>query len=319
MLRNLPLFPPSASSVASEVDLLFLFLVAVSVFFVVLIAALVVVFAVAYRRRHAAEVGHDIHGSLVLELTWTVIPLGLTLVMFAWGASLFFRIARPPSDAMDVYVVGKQWMWKIQHPSGVREINELHVPVGRPVRLTLGSEDVIHDFSIPAFRVKMDVVPGRLTTLWFTATEVGTYHLFCSQYCGTKHSGMIGQVIAMTPQDYEEWLTAGRPIATAVDTGERLFADFQCSTCHKADGSGRGPSLVGLFGSRVTLADGRTVIADDNYVRESIMSSQAKVVRGFQPIMPAFQGQITEENLLQIMAYIKTLQAPAPKPPAAIK
>jgi cytochrome c oxidase subunit 2 len=194
----------------------------------------------------------------------------------------------------------------------VREINELHVPIDRNVRLTMGSEDVIHDFSIPAFRVKMDVVPGKLTTLWFRATVPGTYHLFCAEYCGTKHSGMIGQVIAMVPQDYEAWLAGGRPTGTAVENGERLFTEHACVTCHKQDPTGRGPSLHGLFGSRVALADGRTVVADENYLRESIMSSQAKVVQGYQPIMPAFQGTISEENLLQLIAYIKTLKPVAP-------
>src|ERR1017187_736623 len=311
MLSNLPLFPPSASSVSQEVDLLYLFLIAVSAFFTVLIAAMVVGFAVKYRRRHADEVGVPIHGSLALELLWTIIPLLLTLVMFVWGAELFFKIARPPANAMDIYVVGKQWMWKVQHPDGVREINEMHVPIGRPIRLTLGSEDVIHDFSIPAFRVKMDVVPGKVTTLWFTATVPGTYHLFCMQYCGTKHSGMIGSVIAMQPVDYEAWLAGGRASGSPVQNGEKLFADLSCITCHKSDSTGRGPSLLGVYGSTVTLADGRKVVADENYLRESIVNSQAKVVQGFQPIMPVFQGMVSEENLMQLIAYLKTLKAPA--------
>jgi cytochrome c oxidase subunit 2 len=289
--------------------MLYLFLISVTVFFTVLVAALVVVFALKYKRKHPDEVGHPIHGSITLELLWTFIPLGLTLVMFAWGAQLYFHIARPPRDAMEMYVVGKQWMWKIQHPEGVREINELHVPVGKPVRLYLGSEDVIHDFFVPAFRVKMDAVPGRMTSLWFTATEVGTYHIFCAQYCGTKHSGMIGSVIVMPPQDYEAWLAGGRANGSAVQNGEKLFSDLACITCHKADSTGRGPSLIGVFGSTVTLADGRTVVADENYIRESIMNSQAKVVQGYQPIMPVFQGMVSEENLMQLLAYVKSLKA----------
>jgi cytochrome c oxidase subunit II len=313
MSSSFPLFPPSASSVSTEFDLLFFFLVAVSAFFVVLIAALIVVFAIKYRRRHPGEVGADIHGSLALELTWTIIPLALTMVMFVWGADLFFRVARPPRDAMDVYVVGKQWMWKIQHPEGVREINELHVPMGRDVRITLGSEDVIHDFYIPAFRVKMDAVPGKWTTLWFRATKVGTYHIFCAQYCGTRHSGMIGQVIVMEPRDYAAWLAGGRSTASAVQTGEQLFTSLSCITCHKATATSRGPALLGLFGSTVTLSDGRTVIADDNYLRESIMNSQAKIVQGYQPIMPTFQGSVSEEQLLELIAYIKTLKPAAPQ------
>jgi cytochrome c oxidase subunit 2 len=210
---------------------------------------------------------------------------------------------------MEIYVVGKQWMWKVQHPEGVREINELHVPIDRNIRLTMGSEDVIHDFSIPAFRVKMDVVPGKLTTMWFKATVPGTYHLFCAEYCGTKHSGMIGQVIAMTPQDYEAWLAGGRSASgTPAQNGERLFTEHACVTCHKRDSTGRGPTLYGLYGSKVALADGRTAIADDNYLRESIMNSQMRVVQGYQPIMPAFQGMLSEENLMQLIAYIKTLK-----------
>jgi cytochrome c oxidase subunit 2 len=311
-----PLFPPSASTVAVEMDLLYAFIVAVCAFFTVLVAALVVYFTVKYRRRNPDDVGADIHGSLSLELTWTFIPFVLSLVMFAWGASLFFRLATPPANAMELFVVGKQWMWKVQHPEGVREINEMHVPIGRPVRITLGSEDVLHDYSIPAFRVKMDAVPGKLTTLWFEATVPGRYHIFCAEYCGTKHSGMIGEVIAMQPQDYEVWLAGGRSTGTAAQNGERLFSDLACITCHKADSTGRGPSLLGVFGSQVELTDGRKVTADENYLRESIMNSQAKIVKGYQGIMPAFQGMVSEENLMQLIAYIRTLK---PAEPAAAK
>jgi cytochrome c oxidase subunit 2 len=307
-----PLFPPSASTVAVEMDLLYGFIVAVCAFFTVLVAALVVFFTVKYRRRSPDDVGADIHGSLSLELTWTFIPLVLSMVMFGWGASLFFRLATPPANAMELFVVGKQWMWKVQHPEGVREINEMHVPIGRPVRITLGSEDVLHDYSIPAFRVKMDVVPGKLTTLWFQATTPGRYHIFCAEYCGTKHSGMIGEVIAMQPQDYEAWLAGGRSTGTAAQNGERLFSELTCITCHKADSSGRGPSLLGVFGSQVQLTDGRTITADENYLRESIMNSQAKIVKGYQPLMPAFQGMVSEENLMQLIAYIRTLKPAEP-------
>jgi cytochrome c oxidase subunit 2 len=303
-----PLFPPNASSVATEMDLLYLFIVAVCAFFTVVVAALVVFFTLKYRRRSADAVGADIHGSLVLELAWTFIPFVLAMAMFGWGADLFFRLSRPPADAMDIFVVGKQWMWKVQHPDGVREINEMHVPINRNIRITLGSEDVLHDYSIPAFRVKMDAVPGKWTTMWFKATVPGTYHIFCAEYCGTKHSGMIGQVVAMTEQDYEMWLAGGRTTGTPVQNGERLFTDLACITCHKADTTGRGPSLVGLVGNKVPLADGREIVADENYLRESIMNSQAKVVRGYQPIMPAFQGLVSEEQLMQLVAYLKTLK-----------
>ena len=307
-----PLFPPNASTVATEMDALYFFIVAVCTFFAVLVTALVVFFTLRFKRRAPDEVGADIHGSLVLELTWTFIPFVLAMVMFGWGARLFFDLARPPRDAMEIFVVGKQWMWKVQHPDGTREINQLHVPIGRPVRITLGSEDVLHDFSLPAFRVKMDAVPGKLTTLWFEATTPGTYHMFCAEYCGTKHSGMIGEVIVMQPHDYEAWLAGGRTTGTPVENGARLFTDLACITCHKTDSTGRGPSLLGVFGSTVELTDGRTVVADENYLRESIMNSQAKVVKGYQPIMPAFQGLVSEENILQLIAYIKTLKPAAP-------
>jgi cytochrome c oxidase subunit 2 len=313
MESTFPLFPPNASTTATEMDLLYLFIVSVCAFFAVLVVVLVAAFTIKYRRRHPDDVGADIHGSLALELTWTFIPFVLAMVMFVWGAQVFFNLSRPPRNAMDLFVVGKQWMWKVQHPEGVREINEMHVPIGRPVRITLGSEDVLHDYSIPAFRVKMDAVPGKWTTMWFEATTPGEYHIFCAEYCGTKHSGMIGRVIAMLPQDYEAWLAGGRSTGSAVENGERLFTDLACITCHRGDATGRGPSLAGVFGSTVTLADGRRVVADDNYLRESIMNSQAKVVQGYQPIMPAFQGMVSEENLMQLIAYIKTLKPASPE------
>jgi len=308
MSNGIPLLPPSASSVSTEMDLLYFFLTGVTAFFVVLVAALVVFFTIRYRRRSPDEVGADIHGSLVLELTWTIIPLLLSMVMFGWGASLFFRLSRPPADSMEIYVVGKQWMWKVQHPEGVREINQLHVPIDRNVRITLGSEDVIHDYGIPAFRVKMDAVPGKLTTMWFRATKVGEYHIYCNQYCGLRHSAMVGEVIAMEPQAYEAWLAGGGTIASAAPSGETLFREYGCASCHLLDSTGRGPSLANVAGSQVKLNTGATVTADDNYLRESIMNSQAKVVAGYQPIMPPFQGVINEENLMSLIAYIKTLK-----------
>jgi cytochrome c oxidase subunit 2 len=300
-------------------DLLYAFITAISAFFTVLVAVLVLVFAIKFRRRHPDEVGADIHGSLVLELTWTFIPFVLAMVMFFWGADLFFRLARPPVDAMEIFVVGKQWMWKVQHPNGRREINTMHVPLGRNVRITLGSEDVIHDYSIPAFRVKMDAVPGKLTTLWFKATKVGTYQIFCAEFCGTKHSGMIGEVTVLEPQAYEAWLSGdtGGPAVPPAQAGEKLFGELGCVTCHRAEGGGVGPALQGVYGSRVPLTDGRQVTADDNYIRESIMIPTAKVVQGFQPVMPPYQGLATEEQVLQLIAYIKSLQTAGGAAPAA--
>jgi cytochrome c oxidase subunit 2 len=315
------LLPPNASSVATEMDLLYAFITAISAFFVVLVAALVVVFAIKFHRRHPDEVGEDIHGSLALELTWTFIPFVLAMAMFVWGADLFFRLARPPVDAMEIFVVGKQWMWKVQHPEGVREINELHVPVDRNIRLTMGSEDVLHDFSIPAFRVKMDVVPGRVTTMWFRPTAVGEYHLFCAEFCGTRHSGMIGRVVVMTPQDYQAWLAGGAATESPAQAGERLFAQYGCVTCHAAGAGARGPALAGVPGSQVTLTDGSRVLADDNYLRESIMVPAARIVQGYQPLMPTFQGALSEEQVQQLIAYIKTLGPPgtaAEAPPGGV-
>jgi cytochrome c oxidase subunit 2 len=307
MFTNLPLFPHQASTMAAQVDALYFFLIAVAGFFSLLIAALVIIFAIRFRRRHPDESGTKIHGSIALEIAWSAIPLGLTMVMFVWGANVYFTLARPPRGAMEIYVVGKQWMWKVQHMDGQREINELHVPVGRPVKLTMGSEDVIHSFFIPAFRVKMDVLPGRLTTMWFEATRPGTYHLFCAEYCGTRHSGMIGSIVVMEPADFQAWLAGGAAEGSLASRGEKLFQDLACHTCHRPDTQGRGPVLDGLFGRTVELQGGATVVADENYLRESIVNPQAKIVAGFQPIMPTFQGLITEEGLLELVAYVRSL------------
>src|SRR6266567_2431779 len=307
MFTNFPFFPQQASEQAASVDALYFFLLTVSAFFTILIALLVIVFAVKFHRRHDDEVGEVIHGSLALELLWTVIPLGITMVMFVWGAQVFFHMTRPPKGAMDIYVVGKQWMWKAQHMDGAREINELHVPIGRPVKLIMGSEDVIHSFFIPAFRVKADVIPGRYNTLWFTATTPGQYHLFCTQYCGTKHSAMIGWVTAMEPSEYQTWLSGGSSGGTMAENGAKLFQDLACATCHLENGQGRGPVLKGRYGRQVLLQNGQTVTMDDAYIRESILTPQAKIVAGFTPNMPTFQGLVTEEQLLQLIAYVKSL------------
>src|SRR5918993_543126 len=318
MFTNFPFFPQQASAQAGQVDAIYFFMVAVTAFFSILIAALVVLFAIKYRRRHRDEIGHAIHGSLALELLWTVIPFFIVMVMFAWGAKVFFDLYRPPAGAMEIFIVGKQWMWKVQHMDGQREINELHVPIGRPVKLIMGSEDVLHSYFIPDFRVKADVIPGRYNVLWFTATKPGTYHLFCAEYCGTKHSGMVGSVIAMEPQAFQAWLGGGGASESPVAQGEKLFSDLSCNTCHMTDSQGRGPMLTNVFNKPVELQNGQTVIADEAYLRESIVNPQAKVVAGFQPIMPTFQGLVSEEQLLQLISYVKSLsqqgQAPASGP-----
>jgi cytochrome c oxidase subunit 2 len=302
------LVPDAASTVAASVDYLYYYMTAVSVVMMLLIFGVVLFFAVKYRRRSPDEVPEAIHGSLKLEIAWSVIPFIVMLSFFWWGAKIYFLNASPPPDAMDVYAVGKQWMWKIQYPEGQREINELHVPIGRPVRVTLASEDVIHSFFIPAFRVKHDVVPGRYDTMWFTPTKPGRYHLFCAEYCGTEHSGMVGWVNVMTETDYENWLSGGGSEGTMAQQGERLFQQLGCSTCHLLDQQGRCPIMRGVYGSRVQLTNGQTVVADEAYIRESILNPNAKIVAGYKPdVMPTFQGQISEEGLLQLIVYIKSL------------
>ena len=307
MFTNFPFFPQQASEQAGTIDALYFFLVAVTGFFTLLIAILVVVFAIRFRRKYDKEVGEAIHGSLALELMWTFIPLGICMVMFVWGAQVFFHMTRPPKGAMEIYVVGKQWMWKAQHMDGAFEINELHVPVGRPVKLTMGSEDVIHSFFIPDFRVKADVIPGRYNTMWFTASKPGKYHIFCTQYCGTKHSAMIGTVTALDATEYQAWLSGGAATGTMAEKGAKLFADLSCNTCHLETSQGRGPVLKGVYGKQALLTNGQTVAVDDAYIRESILNPQAKIVAGFQPLMPTFQGLVTEEQLLQLIAYVKSL------------
>ena len=309
MWSGTPLFPERASTMATRVDALYFFLVGLTVFFALLIAGLIVYYAVRFHRRHPEQVGTTIHGGMALEITWSVIPLLITLVIFVWGASVFFAMSRPPDDTLNIYVVGKQWMWKLQHLDGQREINELHVPLGRPVKLIMTSEDVIHDFFIPAFRVKADVIPGRYTTIWFEPTKPGRYHLFCAEYCGTRHSGMTGSVVVMTPTEYQTWLSGGAPEGSLASTGAKLFQELACNTCHRPDAQGRGPVLEGLFGRTVEVQSGDRVTVDEAYVRESILTPAAKVAAGFQPIMPAFQGLVTEEQLLALVEYVKSLQA----------
>jgi cytochrome c oxidase subunit 2 len=304
------LFPVQASTFAPDVDHLLYFLLAVAAFFTLAIFCSIFYFAIHYRRRSESELPRAIHGGMALEILWSVIPFGLTMVMFTWGASIYFNESRPPDNALDVYVVGKQWMWKLEHLGGQREINELHIPVGRAVRLTMTSEDAIHSFFVPAFRTKQDAVPGRYTTTWFTPTKVGKYHLFCAEYCGTNHSRMGGWVYAMAPRDYEAWLSGGASGGSLAENGQKLFDELACGNCHKPDGSGRCPSLTGLFGKTVQLAGGATVKADEGYIRESILQPQAKIVAGYGPIMPTFQGLVTEEGVLQLIEYIKSLGPP---------
>lgn len=307
-MQSLPFFPDQASNFAPQVDNLMAFLIAVCLFFAVGITAAVVYFFFKYQRKSPNEIGHSFHGSALLEATWIGIPLILALAMFAWGAAVFVDYRHTPADTLNIYVIGKQWMWRVQQPNGLREINELHVPIGRDIKLVLASEDVIHDFFVPAFRVKMDVVPGHYNTMWFRPTKTGRYHFFCSQYCGTNHALMGGWVTVMDSSDYAAWLSGNEGETNPTVAGEKLFVEKACSTCHLANGTGRAPSLNGVYGNQVQLADGSKVAADDGYIRESMLQPQAKIVAGYQPVMPSFQGQLTEEQILALTSYIRSLQ-----------
>jgi cytochrome c oxidase subunit 2 len=235
--------------------------------------------------------------------------LALFLVVFVWGGLLYFRIYNPPPNSLNIYVVGKQWMWKAEHPGGQHEINALHVPIGQPVQLTMISQDVFHSFSIPDFRVKREVIPGRYSTVWFQATDPGTYHIFCTQYCGTLHSGMIGEVTAMTPADYKKWLDQSNSGMSLAQNGERLFASMGCNACHSGNAAARGPNLAGVYGSKLTLTDGSQVLVNDAYLRDAILNPSQHVTAGFAPIMPTYQGQISEDGLIDLVEYIKQLQS----------
>jgi cytochrome c oxidase subunit 2 len=307
-MTNFALFPPEASKIAPQMDALYFFMVLVSLVGLTLVILLVITFSILYsKKRHPVAV--QVEGSTLLEATWTIIPLGLFLVMFVWGALLYFRIYTPPANAMNIYVVGKQWMWKAEHPGGQHEINSLHVPTGRAVQLTLISQDVFHSFSIPAFRVKREAIPGRYTSVWFEPTVPGTYHLFCTQYCGTEHSHMIGDIVVLTPEDYQKWLASSTSGVSLAQNGERLFASLSCNACHNGLADARGPSLANVYGSKLTLSDGQTITADDAYLRESILNPSQHITQGYAPIMPTYQGQVSEEGVIALVEYIKNLNS----------
>ena len=314
-MPNFPLFPDRASALAGQVDHIFFFTLGVAAFFSLLIAGLIFYLGVRYRRRYPSQTGSvpaHVESRNTLEIVWSVVPLMILAVMFVWGARVYFAMARPPANAVEFYVVGRQWMWKIQHPEGNREIDELHVPIGVPIKLTMTSEDAIHSFYMPVFRVKTDVLPGRYSTLWFQANRLGTYHLFCAEYCGAEHSKMIGRVVVMEPHDYQAWLAGAKSAAQPpAESGEALFAAKACNTCHRPDSAARAPILNGLFGRRVALQGGGSLVADESYIRKSILDPQAAIVAGYQPLMPTFAGQLSEEDLIQLIAYIKSLPAPS--------
>lgn len=309
MFPGISLFPERASALAADVDQLYYFITAVAAFFALVVMIFVIYFAAKYRTNDPMAVGARIEGSLPLELAWSIVPFLISIVIFVWSASVFFDLYRPPDQTLEIYATGKRWMWKFQHLGGQNEINELHVPMGRPVKITFTSEDVLHSMFFPVFRIKADAIPGRYSSLWFEATKLGQFHLFCAEYCGTKHSGMVGSVFVMEPAAYQAWLSGNAGGGTLTSRGERLFGDLACDTCHLRDGSGRGPSLANKFGSSEQLAAGGRVVVDEAYVRESILLPQTKIVAGYQPLMPTFQGLLSEENVMALVEYVKSLRA----------
>ncbi len=303
---NIIFFPEQASKTAHYVDELLYFLVSVTGAVGLLVAFLLIYFSIRYRRRPGQGPPPPTATNVGLELFWTMTPLAIFMVMFVWGATIYFGAFRPPDDAMVIYGQGKQWMWKFQHPEGQREINELHVPAGRPIKVVLTSEDVIHSFFVPDFRVHMDVLPERYTEVWFEPTGIGDHHLFCSQYCGTNHAGMIGTVHVMKPADYQRWLDEHAEGSLALE-GRKVFLKYRCLSCHSADEHARAPVLEDLYLARVPLRGGSSVIADEGYLRESILYPGRMIVEGWEDIMPTFRGQVSEEEVVELIAFIKAL------------
>jgi cytochrome c oxidase subunit 2 len=313
------LWLPQATTDAAEVDYLIIALVLVSCAVLALVFGLILLYMIKYRAGSGVDRGAPPEKTWRLEIAWTVATLLIFFGLFVWGADLYVRLFQPPPDALHIYVVGKQWMWKVEHQGGQREINSLHLPTGRPIQLVMTSEDVIHDFSVPAFRIKHDVLPGRYEALWFEVEKPGTYHLFCTQLCGTGHASMTGDIVAMPAPEYELWLAQNGGGEPMVAEGRTLFMRYGCSGCHGGNGAGgsqsvgavRAPALAGLYGSPVTLVDGTIVTADERYIRDCVLMPEKRRVAGYPPLMPSFAGQIDEENLLKIIAYIKSLTTEA--------
>lgn len=308
LAASFALFAPRASAAARDTDLLFVAMLALCGVVALGVFVAMVFFAVRYR--HSARVPRaSIARNLGLEITWTLVPLVLFVVVFVWAARDFVQLYRPPADALPVYVVAKQWMWKLQHRNGRREINELHVPLGQPVRLVMTSQDAIHSFFVPAFRLKQDVVPGRYTALWFTATRLGEFQLFCAEYCGSEHSRMLGRIVVMPPAEYARWLGSGSEQPSLVQYGFARFRQLGCSGCHLPGSTVHAPSLDGLLGRTVHLQGGRALVADETYVRDSILLPKKDIVAGFEPVMPSFAGQVSEEDIQALIAYLRSTGA----------
>ncbi len=312
MRHFIQIIPEQASTFAGPVDIYFYFLCALLGFLTVAIFAALIIIAIVFRKKEGEErLSHALENPM-LEITWTVIPTIILFALFFWGTWLYVEYLEEPDTGLEIDVVAKQWMWKIQHPNGVREVNTLHIPVNQPIKLTMTSQDVLHDFYVPAFRVKQDVVPGRYTKLWFESTKTGTYHLFCAEYCGTEHSLMKGSVIVMEEADYLEWLEGG-PKKSPVEAGEFLFTQRGCITCHSGKEGARGPALEGIFGTEGMLNGDIAITIDEEYLRESIMEPGKRIVKGFTPLMPSFKNQLSDEDVMNLVAYIKSLGGDEPE------
>ncbi|GAB4456584.1 MAG: cytochrome c oxidase subunit II [Armatimonadaceae bacterium] len=326
-INEAPFVAPAASTYAEEVDRLFFALTALTVLFTAAVGIFLLVLAVRYRKGNNVDRSRPVSHNTTLEIAWSVGPLLLALGIFVWSTKLFAQVYAAPNNAKEVFVIGKQWMWHMQHANGIRENNELHVPVGEPVKLTMISQDVIHAFFVPEFRMQRQVEPGHYTTMWFTPTKVGKYHLYCNMYCGTQHSEMGGWVYVMSKSDYAEWAASGgaKPVATGgystptggltmAQAGAALYQQYQCVSCHSpgAVKRGRGPSLVGIYGKPRQLANGKTVVADDAYLRNVLYYPEEYMLAGWPQGMPTYKGVLTEEQVLQINAYIKSLSVGDP-------
>jgi len=309
---NLPILPAAGSEVARQTDYLYSALLGLSALTMLVVFVPMICFLFKYRRGNKADRRPVQLPQTMMEVTWTVIPIMVFTGLFAWGANVYWTIERPPPDAMEIKVVGKQWMWKIEHPEGNREINELHVPLGRNIKLTIASQDVIHSFFLPEFRIKQDAVPGRYSTLWFNASRLGIYHLFCSEYCGAHHSAMTGRVIVMEPTAYQNWLTQGQPASTLAESGARLYRELGCSGCHDGSTVVRSPPLQGLYGKPVPLESRQIVMADEAYLRDSILLPAKDIAAGYTNAMPSFQGRLSEEQLFEVIEYIKSIGNASP-------
>ena len=300
-------WPAALSAHANEVDLILLGLVALSALLTLPVFVLLVWFAAKYRRGSPADRSGRIRTSRRLEFAWALIPFALVLIFYVWAAKAYFELERPPADTLQIAVVGQQWMWKFQHPGGQREINELHVPAGRRIQLNMISQDVIHSLYFPALRIKQDVLPGRTTVQWFQADRPGKYHLLCTEFCGTAHSEMRGQIVVLAPAAYADWLAGQDVDLTLAERGAALFRSYGCSGCHENSDVVRAPTLYGVYGNPVPLRSGEIVLADEQYIRDSILMPMKHVVAGYRPVMPSFSSRIPEQDLIQLVAYIKSL------------